>query len=128
LSPQWRPVSAVYEPKSPGSPGAVLRIGYLTPSGGSVQLIESNAPRDGLLIAELGDNTTPQGVVSLRAASWDAFQVRNGEQALVQTSSGQTSSGQTSSGQTSPGRTLIVIGSADPGELRTLAGAVGTAG
>src|SRR5690242_10898057 len=41
LDSGWRPVSAAYDPGNPTTPGALLRIGYVTATGGSVQLIES---------------------------------------------------------------------------------------
>jgi hypothetical protein len=109
LGPGWRPVSAAFDPGSAANPGAVLRIGFVTPAGGSVQLIESNAARDALLIRELGDNTRPDGVLSVAGQDWNAYRVRNGEHALVRPDGP---------------RTLIVIGAADPAELRTLAQAV----
>ncbi len=100
----WRPVAAQYS-----APDATLRIGYLTPNGGAVQLIESSTPVDGLLIQELGDDTRADGVVTAGSAQWNAYQVRNGERALV---------------LPTKGRTLIIIGSADASDLQTLAAAL----
>jgi hypothetical protein len=106
LDGEWRPVSAVFQAKDQG---ATLRIGYLTPTGAGVQLIESSEPVDALLIRELGDQVRPMGVVTVGARTWDRFAVRGGEQALV---------------AKEPGRTLIVVGAADVAELEHLAAAV----
>lgn len=107
LSEQWRPISAAYQPKADG---ATLRIGYLTPAGGALQLVESTEPVDPLLIRELGDNTRPTGVMPAGSRSWDAYDVRGDEHALVAVENG---------------RTLIVIGRADVAELEHLAAALG---
>jgi len=102
LPDAWRPVSATFD-------GHAVRIGYVTPAGGAVQLIESNEAADPLLVRELGDNTRPTGPVTAGGASWRSFDVRNDEHALVRTDSG---------------RTVIVIGKAGPTELATLAGSL----
>jgi hypothetical protein len=109
LDSGWRAISAAFDPGTVAVPGALLRIGYVTPAGGSVQLIESNAARDGLLIHELGDNTMPEGVVSVAGQAWNSYQDRNGEHALVLADGA---------------RTLIVIGTADAAELQALAASV----
>jgi hypothetical protein len=102
LSADWKPVSSTFGDQT-------LRIGYVTPNGGGVQLVESTAEVNGLLIQELGDNTRPDGVVAVGSGNWNSYQVRNGERALV---------------WTEMGRTIIVIGSADQSELAVLAAAV----
>jgi len=106
LSQGWRPVSAVYR-REPD--GAVLRVGYLTPGGGAVQLIESDRPADALLAHELGDQARPEGNEVIRATPWQKYLLKSGERALVRTESG---------------RTMIVIGRADVAELRELGQAV----
>ncbi len=106
LGSSWRSVSAQFT-RDPG--GAVLRIGYVTPSGGAVQLIESDAALDGLLVRELGDNSRPTGTEPIGANRWNSYQVRAGELALVLPQAG---------------RTIVIIGHADVGELRELAAAV----
>src|SRR5262249_27403044 len=102
LAADWKPISATFGDHT-------LRIGYVTPKGSGVQLVESTAEVNGLLIQELGDNTRPDGVVDAGGANWNSYQVGNGQRALVQTENG---------------RTIIVIGSADQSELVALAAAV----
>jgi hypothetical protein len=106
LPGQWRPVSAAFRP---GSGGSVLRIGYLTPTGGAVQLIESDEPTEDLLPRELGDQIRPIGPVAVEGQQWRSFEVRGGETALVLAGSD---------------RTLIVVGRAEVAELTQLAAAV----
>jgi hypothetical protein len=106
LGPGWRPVSARFQRESDG---AVLRIGYLTPSGGGVQLIESSRPADALLDRELGAGTRPAGPRTVGEHTWQAYATRAGEPALV---------------RTEPGRTLIVIGRTSEDELIALATSV----
>ena len=107
LAEGWRPVSAVYR----GEDGAaILRVGYLTPSGAGVQLIESDQPAEQLLGRELGDPVRPAGMVDISGHQWQSYQVRNDERALV---------------LTDRERTLIVIGRAPADELRVLAAALG---
>jgi hypothetical protein len=107
LPDAWRPVSATFAAENGGQ---ALRIGYVTPAGGAVQLIESNEAVDPLLVRELGDNTRPTGPVTAGGASWRSFDVRQDEHALVRTDSG---------------RTVILVGKAGPNELATLAGSLG---
>jgi hypothetical protein len=106
LGADWQPVIARFDREANGG---VLRVGYVTPSGGGLQLIESNEPIDGLLIRELGDQTRPVGPVAVAGVQWRSYEVRNGERALV---------------RAEPGRTLIVIGRAERAELEVLAAAV----
>jgi hypothetical protein len=106
LAEGWRPVSAVYRGEDAG---AILRIGYLTPSGAGVQLIESNQPAEGLLRRELGDSVRPTGTVDISGRPWQSYEAR-GERALV---------------LTGPDRTVIVIGHGGPDEMRALATSLG---
>jgi hypothetical protein len=102
----WRPVSAVFRREDTG---AILRVGYLTPSGGGVQLIESDQPVETLLQRELGDQVRPVGTEDISGRPWQSYEVRGDERALVRTDTD---------------RTLIVIGRAEMAELRALAAAV----
>ncbi len=108
LADGWRPVSATFARADTGVSG-VLRIGYVTPAGGAVQLVESNEPVEGLLIRELGDQTRPAGTVTVAGREWNRYDVRGDEIALV---------------WTRPDRTFIVIGRAESTELEALAAAV----
>ena len=112
LAEGWRPVTAVYRREDSGS---ILRVGYLTPSGAGVQLIESNQPADDLLRRELGDAVRPTGTVDISGRQWQSYTVRGDELALVQT--GLLESGHA--------RTVIVIGRGSSDEMRALAAAVG---
>jgi hypothetical protein len=104
LASGWRSVSAQYS-----SSDSTLRIGYVTPNGGAVQLIESSAPRDGLLIAELGDDVRPTGPVSAGNAQWSSYELHNGQRAVVLPQNG---------------RTIIIVGNADSSQLQQLAAAL----
>jgi hypothetical protein len=105
LADGWRPISAGFDP----SGGGTLRIGYLTPSGAGVQLIESGVPADPLLIREIGDDVRVTGPVTAGSAEWQSYRARNDDTALVRRGSAVT---------------LIVIGQASVGELGTLAAAL----
>ena len=107
LPEQWRPVSAAFQ-RPDGA--AVLRLGYLTPSGGGVQLIESNEDVELLLRRELGAEIRPLGAEAVSGRDWQSFQARGGELALV---------------LTDPDRTVILVGQADRAELRRLAESLG---
>src|SRR5262245_42556363 len=62
LASGWRPVNATFR-----RDGAVatLRLGYLTPTGGALQLIESDEPTEPLLGRELGAPVRPTGPVTI---------------------------------------------------------------
>ena len=106
LPAEWKCVSATF---TRAASGATLRIGYVAPDGGGVQLIESSEPVDALLVRELGDNVRPIGTVAAGGATWDSFQARGAETALV--FKGEV-------------RTLIVIGHAPIDQLVVLAGSL----
>lgn len=103
LAADWQPVSAVFQ--ASGGVGT-LRVGYITPSGGAVQLIESNENAGSLLARELGDQVRPQGDVTVNGKTWRSSTVRGDESALVDTSSE---------------RTVIVVGQAGLDEMTKLA-------
>jgi hypothetical protein len=103
LGAGWRAISTVF--RSDGS-GAILRVGYVAPSGDTAQLVESNQPTDALLPTELGDHQTNQGTADVGGRPWQVLAVRNGQHALV---------------DLAPDRTIIVVGGASLAELRELA-------
>lgn len=106
LAEGWRPLSAAFQP---ADDGATLRIGYLTPSGGGVQLVESTQPADVVLARELGEGVRPAGAVTVAGRPWDSYTVRSDERALI---------------AVEQDRLLIVVGRAAEGELEELAQAV----
>ncbi|MEU5904388.1 DUF4245 family protein [Micromonospora sp. NPDC047467] len=106
LGSDWRTVSARYQSVEGG---ANLRIGYLTPEGRGVQLLQSSVPAERLLPAELTDEGQPQGPTELAGRTWQRYAARGNQQALV---------------LLEPTRTVIVLGDARDNELRELAGAL----
>ncbi|MEU7839832.1 DUF4245 domain-containing protein [Micromonospora sp. NPDC049114] len=106
LGSGWRTVSARYQTVEGG---ANLRIGYLTPEGRGVQLLQSNVPAEKLLPAELTDQSQPQGPTELAGRTWQRYTARGNQQALV---------------LLEPARTVLVVGDARDNELRELAGAL----
>jgi hypothetical protein len=103
----WRPLSAQFTRK--GSTTGELRVGYLTPTDGQLQLIESNEDAASLSSREFGDGARLTATTTVAGAPWQVYEVRVDEKALV---------------LTTPQRTLIVIGHADSTELAALATAV----
>jgi hypothetical protein len=99
----WKPVSSVFRR---GDAGAVLRIGFSSPTGGTAQLVESNVPTGALVAAELGAGARDQGTASLDGQEWRRYTASRGDRALVL-------------GQ--PDRTIIVMGGASEAELKQLA-------
>ncbi|WP_328423542.1 DUF4245 family protein [Micromonospora sp. NBC_00389] len=106
LGSDWRTVSARYQTVEGG---ANLRIGYLTPEGRGVQLLQSSVPAERLLPAELTDQAQPQGPTELAGRTWQRYTARGNQQALV---------------LLEPTRTVVVVGDARDNELRQLAGAL----
>jgi hypothetical protein len=107
LANGWRPLSAQFTRKS--STIGELRVGYLTPTDGQLQLIESNEDAASLSSREFGDGARLTATTTVAGAPWQAYEVRVDEKALV---------------LTTPQRTLIVIGRADSTEMAALATAV----
>jgi Protein of unknown function (DUF4245) len=108
LSDEWRPVAAAFQ-RPEGA--AVLRLGYVTPSGGAVQLVESDEDVEALLRRELGDEIRPPlGTETVSGRDWQWYQARGSELALV---------------VTDRDRTVIIVGQAERAELRRLAESLG---
>jgi len=106
LSDDWKPTSAVVRRDD----GAItLRIGYVTPSGGFAQVVQSDADAEPLLRRELGEGKRPIGTERIRGQAWQRYPGRKGEAALV---------------LLEPNRTILVLGSAPIEELRALARAL----
>lgn len=106
LGPQWRSVRATYD-SADGT--GTLRVGYLTPDDGNVQLLETNEDPQALLPREFGNDVQPTGQVDLAGSAWRSYRVRGQEQALVLTV-----------GE----RTTLVQGQASATELQILAGSL----
>ncbi|MGC4865007.1 DUF4245 domain-containing protein [Micromonospora sp. DT53] len=106
LGSDWTTVSARYQTVEGG---ANLRLGYLTPEGRGVQLLQSSVPADRLLPAELTSQGQPQGPTELAGRTWQLYTARGNQQALV---------------LLEPTRTVIVVGDARDNELRELAGSL----
>lgn len=102
LASRWRVTSAVV---ARDGAALTLRIGYVTPEDGRVQLLESDLPAERLLTDEVGGGR-PSGQVAIGGHAWQRYPGRGGEQALV---------------LMEPDRTIIVVGTASNTELRTLA-------
>ncbi|MGH2598404.1 MAG: DUF4245 domain-containing protein [Dehalococcoidia bacterium] len=103
LSDDWKTTSAVIRTFGVAT---TLRIGYVTPTGGFAQVIQSNADPESLLRRELGGGKRPTGVERIGGAQWQAHPGRGQERALV---------------LTEPERTILVLGKASAKELRALA-------
>jgi hypothetical protein len=101
LSDDWKSVSADYQPHSAG---ATLRVGWRSPKGGTLQLIESDIVPATLITRELGADAGPTGAVVEEAGrQWQVYDARNGETAyLFQEAE----------------RTVIITGKADEQEMR----------
>jgi hypothetical protein len=99
----WKPVSSAFRR---GDAGAVLRVGYRSPSGGTAQLVESNVPAGVLASAELGAGAHDEGNAVLDGRQWHRYTASQGDRAFVL-------------GQ--PDRTMIVVGRATDAELAQLA-------
>jgi hypothetical protein len=106
LGEDWRVISAMFQ-KAEG--GQILRIGYVTPDGAGLQLIQSDVPPEKLLPAELTKSGRPGGTVKVDGEAWQRYTARPGERALV---------------LLERDRTVVIVGGAHDEEQRELATAV----
>jgi hypothetical protein len=113
LDDAWRPVQASFRRSDDGAIGT-LRLGYLTPSGGQLLLVESNEDGPTLLERELGDQVTPDGVLEIGNRSWARSIVRGNERSIVNVE------------EVEPGgaRMIVIVGRAPIEELIALADAL----
>jgi Protein of unknown function (DUF4245) len=100
----WRALSATVEHH--GSV-VILRVGYLTPSGATAQLIESNQDA-GALLADAAGTGSPVPV-SIAGREWREYRGRPAGHVLV---------------LSEPPRTVVVYGATADRELAELAGAL----
>lgn len=104
----WRATSAAdtHEPD-----GSVLRVGYVTPHDGAVQLVESDRPAAALLATELGADARTGGDVRVAGHLWQAYPlVHKVDRALTWTEGN---------------RTVIIVGRAPDADLVRLAESLG---
>jgi hypothetical protein len=106
LGEGWRPVSAVFRSDAEE---ATLRLGYLTPAGSGVQVVQSTVPVERLLPAELGDSARMEGTVDAGGVPWQRYVAGRLGHALVLLEAD---------------RTILVMGNATDAELRALAAAL----
>jgi len=106
LSDDWHPVSATFKRDTDG---ATLRLGYIDPDSDPIQLVESSVPTARLLPVELGDAPKAVSTFSDGARTWQRYDARKGENALV---------------LLEKGRTTIVIGVAESKSLERFASAL----
>jgi len=106
LSDDWRVQTAFFRQVTGG---ATLRIGYADPGDDPVQFIESSVPTATLIPAELGADPKAIGTIVAGSRTWQKYEARKGEIALV---------------VIEKGRTMIVAGSDKSDHLEELATAV----
>jgi hypothetical protein len=99
----WRPIRSGFRRVDDG---ATLRIGYVSPAGAGVQLVQSSVPADRLIPAELTADARPAEPTEINGRQWRWYAARPGEQALV---------------LLEPERGILVVGAADRHELTALA-------
>jgi hypothetical protein len=107
LGDDWHTVSATFKRDTDG---ATLRLGYVDPDSDPIQLVESSVATAKLLPVELGKN--PKAVSTFRdgARTWQRYDARDGENALL---------------LLEKGRTIIVVGMAESKGLETFAASLG---
>ena len=103
LGADWHPVSAAFKRDTDG---ATLRLGYVDPESDPIQLVESSTPTAKLLPVELGADPKAVSTFSDGKRTWQRYDARKGENALL---------------LLEKGRTIIVIGLAESQSLETFA-------
>jgi len=106
LGADWKVTSAVTRARG-GT--ATLRLGYVTPSGGYAQVVESNADAAKLLADAVPTTSRPAGSERIGGADWARYagDKDNRVLALMQ-----------------PKRTILVVGQTGDDEMRALAGSL----
>jgi hypothetical protein len=102
----WKVTNATFR-RADGA--RTLRIGYLTPAGAGLQLLQTDLPVERLIPAELGAGARPGGVADVPGGTWQRYSARPGERALV---------------LLEPAGTTLVLGSGSERELVELASAL----
>jgi hypothetical protein len=106
LGDTWVPVSAAFRS---ADEGATLRVGYVTPDGEPVQVVQSTLPAGQVLANELMSRALPTGSIDVAGTEWLQYPGRAGERALVLHDDALT---------------VIVVGSTTDTELAQLAASV----
>lgn len=106
LSQDWKALSsAVSQPDG----FVTLRVGYYTPEGAGIQLVESQAAAETVMVEELREAPKPLGTVAVDGRQWQSYVTVDGNYALVYTDDELV---------------LIVHGDADSTELESFAGSL----
>ena len=103
---RWRPIQATFRR---AGDSATLRIGYVSPGGDGVQLVQSSVPAEQLIPAELTGAARPEGTAGIGGREWRWYTARPGERALV---------------LLEPDRAILIVGNASEDELSDLAAAL----
>jgi hypothetical protein len=107
LGDDWHTVSATFKRDAQG---ATLRLGYVDPDSDPIQLVESSTPTATLIPAELGSAPKAVSTYVDGARTWQRYDARKGENALV---------------LLEKGRTIIVLGKAESENLEIFAKSLG---
>jgi uncharacterized protein DUF4245 len=102
LPTTWKSVSAQFEPGATST----LRVGYLAPDGGGIQLVETNEAAKTVIASELGSVGSLAKSVNAGGLTWGVVNAKDSALALVDTESG---------------RTVIITGHASQAELQEFA-------
>jgi hypothetical protein len=102
LSSRWKPVSSQFEPGATST----LRVGYVAPDGGGIQLIETDKPANAVISSELGSVGPVAKSVQAGGITWGVVNGKDSDLGLVDTESG---------------RTVIISGQASEPELQQFA-------
>jgi hypothetical protein len=103
LGDDWHTVSATFKRDTDG---ATLRLGYVDPDDDPLLLVVSSVPTEKLLPVELGANPKGVSTYSDGARTWQRYEARKGENALL---------------LLDKGRTIIVVGKAESKSLESFA-------
>ncbi len=107
LSDEWHTVSATFKR---AAEGATLRLGYVDPESDPIQLVQSSTPTAKLLPVELGADPEPVSTFRDGARTWQRYDARKGENAMV---------------LLEKGRTIGVVGSAESKSREEVAASLG---
>ncbi|HEY1487252.1 MAG TPA: DUF4245 domain-containing protein [Micromonosporaceae bacterium] len=102
LSDAWKPVSSQFQPGAT----SMLRVGYVSPHGDGIQLIETNEAATLAIDSELGNVGSVARSVDAGGRSWGLVDAKGSNLALVDTEAG---------------RTVIITGDASQSELQQFA-------